>query len=150
MAVSGKLRFAPSQETLIAGLALVAILLHLALKYAFHFPPFQSNLPLFAALLVSASFIQHLEPKHGTEVHAGKTPEEKVAIVKAETAKARILFVGDGINDAPALLAATVGVAFGSQNDITTEASDAVVLETALEKIDELIYIGRRMRRIAL
>ena len=85
-----------------------------------------------------------------TEVHAGKSPEEKVAIVKEETAKARTLFVGDGINDAPALMAATVGVAFGSQNDITTEAADAVVLETSLGKIDELIHIGRRMRSIAL
>lgn len=122
----------------------------------------------------SASFIRHLEPMHGvakvmlvsgdresevkylarsvgiTEVHAGKSPEEKVAIVKEETAKARTLFVGDGINDAPALMAATVGVAFGSQNDITTEAADAVVLETALAKIDELMHIGQRMRRIAL
>jgi heavy metal translocating P-type ATPase len=122
----------------------------------------------------SQSFIQHLKPKHGvrkvmlvsgdresevrylaesvgiTEVHAGKSPEEKVAIVKEETAKAETLFVGDGINDAPALLAATVGVAFGSQNDITTEAADAVVLETALGKIDELMHIGQRMRRIAL
>jgi heavy metal translocating P-type ATPase len=122
----------------------------------------------------SASFIRHLEPKHGvgkvmlvsgdresevkylaesvgiSEVHAGKSPEEKVAIVKEETAKARTLFVGDGINDAPALMVATVGVAFGSHNDITTEAADAVVLETALEKIDELMHIGRRMRRIAL
>jgi heavy metal translocating P-type ATPase len=122
----------------------------------------------------SASFIQHLEPKHDvrkvmllsgdresevkylaesvgiTEVHAGKSPEEKVAIVKEETAKARTLFVGDGINDAPALMAATVGVAFGSQNDITTEAADAVVLEAALEKIDELMHIARRMRHIAL
>ena len=122
----------------------------------------------------SASFIQHLQPKHGvrkvilvsgdresevkylaesvgiTEVHAGKSPEEKVAIVKAETAKARTLFVGDGINDAPALMAATVGVAFGTQNDITTEAADAVVMETALGKIDELIHIGQRMRSIAL
>ena len=122
----------------------------------------------------SASFIGHLRPKHGvrkvmlvsgdresevkylaesvgiTEVHAGKSPEEKVAIVREETAKARTLFVGDGINDAPALMAATVGVAFGSQNDITTEAADAVVLETALEKIDELMHIGRRLRRIAL
>jgi heavy metal translocating P-type ATPase len=122
----------------------------------------------------SASFVQHLKPKHGvrkvmllsgdresevkylaesvgiTEVHAGKSPEEKVAIVKEETAKARTLFVGDGINDAPALMAATVGVAFGTQNDITTEAADAVVLETSLGKIDELIHIGRRMRRIAL
>jgi len=85
-----------------------------------------------------------------TEVHASKSPEEKVAIVKEETAKARTLFVGDGINDAPALMAATVGVAFGSQNDITTEAADAVILEAALEKIDELMHIARRMRQIAL
>jgi P-type E1-E2 ATPase len=85
-----------------------------------------------------------------SEVHAGKSPEQKVAIVKEETAKAKTLFVGDGINDAPALLAATVGVAFGTQNDITTEAADAVVLEPALEKIDELMHIGRRLRRIAL
>jgi len=122
----------------------------------------------------TALFIKHLLPKHRvakvmlvsgdresevkyladrvgiTEVHAGKTPEEKVAIVREETARARTLFVGDGINDAPALMAATVGVAFGSQNDITTEAADAVVLEAALGKIDELIHIGRRMRRIAL
>jgi cation transport ATPase len=41
-------------------------------------------------------------------------------------------------------------VAFGSQNDITTEAADAVVLETALGKIDDLMHIGQRMRRIAL
>jgi heavy metal translocating P-type ATPase len=122
----------------------------------------------------SASFIGHLRPKHGvakvmlvsgdresevkylaesvgiSEVYAGKSPEEKVAIVRDETAKARTLFIGDGINDAPALMAATVGVAFGSQNDITTEAADAIVLETALEKIDELLHIGRRLRRIAL
>lgn len=122
----------------------------------------------------TASFIKHLRPKHGVarvmlvsgdresevkylaesvgilEIHAGKSPEEKVAIVREETAKGPTLFVGDGINDAPALMAATVGVAFGSQNDITTEAADAVVLETALGKIDELIHIGRRMRRIAL
>jgi len=122
----------------------------------------------------SRLFIQHLKPRHGvrkvmlvsgdresevqyladsvgiSEVFAGKSPEEKVAIVKQETAKAHTLFVGDGINDAPALTAATVGVAFGSQSDIITEAADAVILETSLGKIDELMHIGRRMRRIAL
>jgi P-type E1-E2 ATPase len=85
-----------------------------------------------------------------TEVRAGKSPEEKVQIVREEVAKARTLFVGDGINDAPALTAATVGVAFGSGSDIITEAADAVILETSLGKIDELMHIGRRMRRIAL
>jgi len=122
----------------------------------------------------SRLFIQHLKPRHGvrkvmlvsgdresevqylansvgiSEVWAGKSPEEKVTIVKQETAKAKTLFVGDGINDAPALTAATVGVAFGSQSDIITEAADAVILETSLGKIDELMHIGRRMRRIAL
>jgi P-type E1-E2 ATPase len=122
----------------------------------------------------SRLFIQHLKPRHGvrkvmlvsgdresevqylansvgiSEVFAGMSPEEKVAIVKQETAKAKTLFVGDGINDAPALTAATVGVAFGSQSDIITEAADAVILETSLGKIDELMHIGRRMRRIAL
>jgi heavy metal translocating P-type ATPase len=122
----------------------------------------------------SRLFIQHLRPRHGvrrvmlvsgdresevryladtvgiTEVYAGKSPEEKVALVKEETRKAKTLFVGDGINDAPALMAATVGVAFGTQSDITTEAADAVVLEASLGKIDELMHIGRRMRRIAL
>jgi heavy metal translocating P-type ATPase len=119
-------------------------------------------------------FIQHLKPRHAvrrvmlvsgdresevqyladsvgiSEVFAGMSPEEKLAIVKQETAKAKTLFVGDGINDAPALAAATVGVAFGSQSDVITEAADAVILETSLGKIDELMHIGRRMRRIAL
>lgn len=122
----------------------------------------------------TASFVEHLRPKHGVakvllvsgdresevrylaesvgirEVHAGKSPEEKVAIVREETARTQTLFVGDGINDAPALMAATVGVAFGTQNDITTEAADAVILEPALGKIDELMHIAKRMRRIAL
>jgi heavy metal translocating P-type ATPase len=122
----------------------------------------------------SRTFIEHLRPRHGvrkvmlvsgdresevqylaetvgiTEVHASQSPEEKVDIVKRETARDKTLFVGDGINDAPALLAATVGVAFGSASDITAEAADAVVLELALGKVDELMHIGRRMRRIAL
>jgi P-type E1-E2 ATPase len=85
-----------------------------------------------------------------TEVRAGKSPEEKVAIVKEETRHAKTLYVGDGINDAPAMLAATAGVAFGQASDITAEAADAVLLEPSLAKVDELIHISRHMRRIAL
>jgi heavy metal translocating P-type ATPase len=120
------------------------------------------------------SFIAHLKPRHSvkkvmlvsgdreiearylagqvgiTEVHSAKSPEEKVAIVAAETKREKTLYVGDGINDAPAMLAATIGVAFGSNSDITGEAADAVILETSLAKVDELIHIGRRMRTIAL
>jgi heavy metal translocating P-type ATPase len=122
----------------------------------------------------SRSFITHLGPRHQvnrvlllsgdreaevrylagevgiSEILASQSPEEKVAVVTAESKLARTMFVGDGINDAPAMQAATVGVAFGQNSDITAEAADAVVLETSLNKVDELIHIGRRMRRIAL
>jgi heavy metal translocating P-type ATPase len=119
-------------------------------------------------------FIRHLGPKHGFEkvlivsgdresevrylaeqvgigeVFASQSPEQKLEIVRRETAKAKTLFVGDGINDAPALAAATVGVAFGSASDITSEAAGAVVMDSSLGRIDELLHISRRMRRIAL
>jgi heavy metal translocating P-type ATPase len=85
-----------------------------------------------------------------TEVHSAKSPEEKVAIVRGEASRQKTLFVGDGINDAPAMQAASVGVAFGLSSDVTSEAADAVVMETSLGKVDELIHIGRRMRSIAL
>jgi heavy metal translocating P-type ATPase len=120
------------------------------------------------------SFVEHLRPRHQVnriillsgdrdsevrylaelmgiqEVHSGKSPEEKVAIVRRETESAKTIFVGDGINDAPAMQAATVGVAFGMSSDITAEAADAVVLDASLERVDELLHIGQRMRSIAL
>jgi heavy metal translocating P-type ATPase len=122
----------------------------------------------------SRPFVQHLGPRHGIrrvmlvsgdraaevsdlarrvgieEVHGGTTPEEKVAIVVRETEKAPTLFVGDGINDAPAIAAATVGLAFGRGNDITAEAAGAVLLDTSLVKVDELFHVARRLRRVAL
>jgi heavy metal translocating P-type ATPase len=95
--------------------------------------------------------VQHLAKQVGiTELHSAKSPEDKVDIVRKEAAQAPTLFLGDGINDAPAMQAATVGVAFGVQSDITSEAADAVILETSLGRVDELIHIARRMRRIAL
>jgi heavy metal translocating P-type ATPase len=122
----------------------------------------------------SRTFVGHLKPRHAVnrvlivsgdrdqevrhlaqqvgiaELHSAKSPEDKVAIVRKEAAQAATLFLGDGINDAPAMQAATVGVAFGVQSDITSEAADAVILEASLGRVDELIHIARRMRRIAL
>jgi len=97
------------------------------------------------------SEVRYLADQVGiTEVYAGQSPEQKVAIVEREARQARTLFIGDGINDAPALMTATVGVAFGPNSDITSEAADAVILTTSLEKVDELIHISHRMRSIAL
>ncbi len=122
----------------------------------------------------SKSFIAHLKPRHQVasiillsgdrdhevrhlaeivgihEMHASLTPEQKLQIVQEQTAKSPTLFLGDGINDAPAMLAATVGIAFGQHSDITAEAADAVILEASLDRVDTLLHIGMRMRRIAL
>ena len=120
------------------------------------------------------SFINHLAPSHQfnkimlvsgdresevaylanllgiTETLSSHSPEQKVAVVRAETAKAPTLFMGDGINDAPALATATVGIAFGQHSSVTAEAAGAVIMENSLEKVDELIHISAKLRAIAL
>ena len=122
----------------------------------------------------SQAFISHLGPKHQikrvmivsgdresevrylakevgiTEIYAQKNPEEKLAIVRQETAAAKTLYVGDGINDAPAMMAATVGMAMGQNSDVTTEAAGVVVLDNSLKRVDEFMHISHRMRSIAL
>ena len=84
------------------------------------------------------------------EVYANTSPEQKLAIVRKETAAARTVFVGDGINDAPALMAATVGIAFGQHGDVTSEAARLVIIDSSLTKVDEVIHLSHRLRRIAL
>jgi len=122
----------------------------------------------------SGSFVRHLGPKHHfarvllvsgdresevrylagqvgiTEIYAEQSPEQKLALVRAETARAKTLYVGDGINDAPAMMAATVGMAIGQNSDVTAEAAGVVVMDNSLEKVDEFMHISRRMRIIAL
>jgi P-type E1-E2 ATPase len=85
-----------------------------------------------------------------SQVHGGMSPEQKVQIVREITAKRPTLYLGDGINDAPAMLNATAGVALGVNSDITSEAAGAVILQASLASVDELIHIGSRMRRIAI
>jgi len=97
------------------------------------------------------SEVQFLAEKVGiTEVYASQSPEQKLEIVRRETRQAGTVFMGDGINDAPALTAATVGIAFGQASDVTSEAAGAVILDSSLQRVDELLHIGKRMRTIAL
>jgi heavy metal translocating P-type ATPase len=122
----------------------------------------------------SSSFINHLEPNHLFEkvmlvsgdresevrylaeqvgikhVYFSQSPEQKLELVRKETKTAKTIFLGDGINDAPSLTAATIGIAFGQNSDITGESADAVIMDSSLLKVDELFHIGERMRKIAL
>jgi len=119
------------------------------------------------------SFITHLGPEHNfnriillsgdresevnylasilgiKETFSSQTPEQKIDFVRAETKKAATLFMGDGINDAPALTAATVGLAFGQHSNVTSAAAGAIIMENTLVKVDELLHISSQMRKIA-
>lgn len=95
--------------------------------------------------------VKHLAERVGiNHVYFSQSPEEKLELVRKESENANTLFLGDGINDAPALAAATVGVAFGQSNDITAEAASVVIMDNSLQRVDELLHIGNRMRTIAL
>lgn len=120
------------------------------------------------------SFIRHLRPFHKfdkvmivsgdrkeevqrlgqilniSKIFASQTPEQKLAIVRQETAMTPTVFMGDGINDAPALEAATVGVAFGEFSTVTAAAAGAVIMDNSLAKVDVLNHLSMSTRRIAL
>lgn len=97
-----------------------------------------------AAEKVSASL--HLDA-----VFADATPADKVGTVEAEKATAPTMMVGDGINDAPALAAATVGIAMGARGGTaSSEAADVVVLTDRLQPVAEALHIARRTCGIAL
>jgi heavy metal translocating P-type ATPase len=122
----------------------------------------------------SQAFVKHLGPSHGftrvllvsgdreaevkrlaatvsiDRAYAEQSPEQKVDVVRRESDAAKTVFIGDGINDAPALLTATVGIALGRHSDITSEAARVVIIDSALSKVDTLMHISRRLRRIAL
>lgn len=85
-----------------------------------------------------------------TEVHATQSPEQKLVIVRRETERQATIYLGDGINDAPALTAATVGLAMGQHSEVTSEAAGAVLLDSSLRKVDEFLHIGKRLRQVAL
>jgi heavy metal translocating P-type ATPase len=85
------------------------------------------------------------------EVRWELTPDQKVLLVVAERKHGPVMMIGDGINDAPALAAADLGVAMGAKGAAASaEAADVVLLVDRLDRILPAMEIARRSRRIAL
>ncbi|MGO4387811.1 heavy metal translocating P-type ATPase [Microvirga sp. 2YAF29] len=88
---------------------------------------------------------------HFDAVYADLTPERKIGVVQDEKRHGPVMMIGDGVNDAPALAAADLGVAMGAKGAAASaEAADVVLLVDQLDKIPVAIRAARRSRRIAL
>ncbi|MFD5944196.1 heavy metal translocating P-type ATPase [Streptomyces griseus] len=96
---------------------------------------------------------RHLAAEVGiTDVRAGLLPQDKVAAVNAwRTEGRRVLVVGDGVNDAPALAAAHSGIAMGKAgSDLALETADAIVVRDELATIPSIVQLSRTARRLVI
>jgi len=84
----------------------------------------------------------------GIDYRASLLPADKVAAIRELSQQQPLAMVGDGINDAPAMKAATLGIAMGSGTDVALEAADAALTRNQLTQLAPMIALARRTRRI--
>ena len=109
-----------------------------------------SGLDIETALLTGdhASAANNIANKLGiTEVHAGCLPEDKLNIIgKYQAAERPVCMIGDGVNDAPALKKANVGIAMGGTgSDIAVDAADIALVDDEVKELPHLMALSKRM-----
>lgn len=85
------------------------------------------------------------------EARGGLTPADKLVRLQAmQAAGARVLMLGDGVNDVPVLAAADISIAMGSATDLAKTSADAVLLSNRLQSLVSAFQVARRSRRIII
>ena len=85
-----------------------------------------------------------------SEVHANCTPADKLAVITAQQQKAKVMMLGDGINDAPVLAKANISVAVGNASDLAKHATDIILLQPSIQRIPNMLKLAHATKRTIL